>query len=162
MNYIELWWYYKAVLVSIIATLADMIMMYGLTKENNLNTTIIVGLSSFTGLLIQFFGQKLWTFKNKTKTNNDLIKQVLMFFGLELLIILGVMFTYEKIYNPISNKIKKLVENKKETKASRLLFSRINGEIKFTTIFKIALKSLITFSTFNLISYPLWRYFIFA
>jgi len=162
MGYKEFWWYYKAVLVSIVASLSDMIIMYILTKENKLNAKIIVGLSSFVGLVIQFFGQKLWTFKNKTNSSNELLRQVLLFFGLELFIIVCVMFTYEKLYDPIANKIKKSVENKSETKATKLLFNRINGEIELTTIFKIALKSGITFVTFNVISYPLWRYFIFT
>jgi putative flippase GtrA len=162
MGYKEFWWYYKAVLVSIVASLSDMIIMYILTKENKLNAKIIVGLSSFVGLVIQFFGQKLWTFKNKTNSSNELLRQVLLFFGLELFIIVCVMFTYEKLYDPIANKIKKSVENKSETKATKLLFNRINGEIELTTIFKIALKSGITFVTFNVISYPLWRYVIFT
>jgi putative flippase GtrA len=162
MGYKEFWWYYKAVLVSIVASLSDMIIMYILTKENKLNAKIIVGLSSFVGLVIQFFGQKFWTFKNKTNSSNELLRQVLLFFGLELFIIVCVMFTYEKLYDPIANKIKKSVENKSETKATKLLFNRINGEIELTTIFKIALKSGITFVTFNVISYPLWRYFIFT
>ena len=98
MDYKGFWMYYRAVIVSIIAAIADMSSMYGLTKINNLSEPIVLGVSSLVGLFIQFFGQKYWTFKNNTKSNNELIKQVLLFFGLEITIIICVILIYGKIY----------------------------------------------------------------
>ena len=66
MDYKALWMYYRAVIVSIIASMVDMGSMYGLNSSTNLSEPLIIGLSSFLGLLIQFFGQKYWTFKNST------------------------------------------------------------------------------------------------
>ena len=149
--------YYKAVLVSILASLIDMGVMYGLDKSK-WNEKIVVGLSSFAGLIIQFFGQKLWTFKNKTNSNQALLKQVLLFFGLELFIILCVVLSYGKIYEPIKINIKKALKGKKGI--SKLIFAK--NKVELSTIFKILLKSIITFLTFNIISYPLWSYFIFS
>ena len=58
MDYRAIWMYYRAVIVSIIASIADMGSMYGLNSSTNLSESLIIGLSSFFGLLIQFFGQK--------------------------------------------------------------------------------------------------------
>ena len=74
MDYKGFWMYYRAVIVSIIASIADMSSMYGLNKVENLSEPIVLGVSSLIGLFIQFFGQKYWTFKNNTKSNNELIK----------------------------------------------------------------------------------------
>ena len=68
MNYKGLWTYYRAIIVSIIASLADMGSMYGLNTLGTLNEQLVIGLSSVVGLFIQFFGQKYWTFKNSKKT----------------------------------------------------------------------------------------------
>ena len=80
MNYREFILYYKAIIVSVIASLVDMSMMYYLNKNSKLKEGLILGLSSFSGLVIQFFGQKFWTFKNESKTQKELLKQVGLFF----------------------------------------------------------------------------------
>ena len=83
MNIKEFVYYYKAVIVSIIASLTDMFIMFELSKAN-WKEELALGLSSFAGIIIQFFGQKYWTFKSQTKNYEALIRQVLLFFGVEL------------------------------------------------------------------------------
>ena len=57
--------YYKALFVSIIASAVDISIMFGLYKTSaSTNMTLVI--SSLSGLLIQFFGQKFWTFKNSS------------------------------------------------------------------------------------------------
>ena len=162
MDYKGIWMYYRAVIVSIIAAIADMSSMYGLTKINNLSEPIVLGVSSLVGLFIQFFGQKYWTFKNNTKSNDELIKQVLLFFGLEITIIVCVILIYGKIYEPVENKVKEWTKNHKENEITKYLFENKNGKRELSQLGKIMLKNILVFFTFNIISYPLWKYFIFA
>ena len=162
MNYKDFWMYYRAVIVSIIASIADMGTMYWLNTTNTLSEPLVLGLSSIIGLFIQFFGQKFWTFKNETKTQKELIKQVLLFFGLEITIIICVILIYGKIYKQIENKIKEWTKNYKENKITKYLFENKDGEKELSSLGKIMLKNGLVFLTFNIISYPLWKYFIFA
>ena len=162
MDYKGIWMYYRAVIVSIIAAIADMSSMYGLNKLANLSETIVLGVSSLVGLFIQFFGQKYWTFKNNTKSNDELIKQVLLFFGLEITIIVCVILIYGKIYEPVENKVKEWTKNHKENQITKYLFENKNGKRELSQLGKIMLKNILVFFTFNIISYPLWKYFIFA
>ena len=162
MEYKGIWMYYRAVIVSIIAAIADMSSMYGLTKINNLSEPIVLGVSSLVGLFIQFFGQKYWTFKNNTKSNDELIKQVLLFFGLEITIIVCVILIYGKIYEPVENKVKEWTKNHKKTQITKYLFENKDGKQELSELGKIMLKNILVFFTFNIISYPLWKYFIFA
>jgi len=162
MNYKDFWMYYRAVIVSIIASIADMGTMYWLNTTGTLSEPLVLGLSSIIGLFIQFFGQKFWTFKNETKTQKELIKQVLLFFGLEITIIICVILIYGKIYKQIENKIKEWTKNYKENKITKYLFENKDGEKELSSLGKIMLKNGLVFLTFNIISYPLWKYFIFA
>ena len=162
MNYKDFWMYYRAVIVSIIASITDMGTMYWLNTTNTLSEPVILGLSSIIGLFIQFFGQKFWTFKNETKTQKELIKQVLLFFGLEITIIICVILIYGKIYKPVENKIKDWTKDYKENKITKYLFENKDGEKELSSLGKIMLKNGLVFLTFNIISYPLWKYFIFA
>ena len=162
MNYKDFWMYYRAVIVSLIAAIADMGTMYGLNNTGALSEPFILGLSSIIGLFIQFFGQKFWTFKNETKTQKELIKQVLLFFGLEITIIICVILIYGKIYKPVENKIKDWTKDYKENKITKYLFENKDGKKELSPLGKIMLKNGLVFLTFNIISYPLWKYFIFA
>jgi putative flippase GtrA len=162
MNYKDFWMYYRAVIVSIIASITDMGTMYWLNTTNTLSEPVILGLSSIIGLFIQFFGQKFWTFKNETKTQKELIKQVLLFFGLEITIIICVILIYGKIYKPVENKIKDWTKDYKENKITKYLFENKDGKKELSPLGKIMLKNGLVFLTFNIISYPLWKYFIFA
>jgi len=162
MNYKAIWMYYRAVIVSVIASIVDMGSMYGLNSSTNLSEPLIIGLSSFLGLLIQFFGQKYWTFKNSAQSNKELIKQVLLFFGLEISIIICVIIIYGKIHAPVEEKVKEWVKTHKENRITKYLFENKDGERELSQLGKIMLKNLIVFFTFNLISYPIWKYFIFT
>ena len=161
MDYKAIWMYYRAVIVSVIASISDMGSMYWL-NSTTLSEPLVIGISSFIGLLIQFFGQKYWTFKNSAQNNKDLIKQVLMFFGLEITIIICVILIYGKIHEPVEKKVKEWVKNHKENQITKYLFENKDGERELSQLGKIMLKNLIVFFTFNLISYPIWKYFIFA
>ena len=162
MNYKGFWTYYRAIIVSIIASLADMGSMYGLNTLGTLNEQLVIGLSSVIGLFIQFFGQKYWTFKNSTKTQKELIRQVLLFFGLEISIIICVIIIYGKIHTPVEEKVKEWTKTHKENKITKYLFENKEGERELSQLGKIMLKNVIVFLTFNLISYPIWKYFIFT
>lgn len=161
MDYKAIWMYYRAVIVSVIASMADMGSMYWL-NSTSLSESLVIGLSSFIGLLIQFFGQKYWTFKNSAENNKELIKQVLMFFGLEITIIICVILVYGKIHEPVEKKVKEWAKNHKENNVTKYLFETKNGKRELSQLGKIMLKNLIVFFTFNLISYPIWKYFIFV
>lgn len=161
MDYKAIWMYYRAVIVSVIASMADMGSMYWL-NSTSLSESLVIGLSSFIGLLIQFFGQKYWTFKNSAQNNKELIKQVLMFFGLEITIIICVILVYGKIHEPVEKKVKEWAKNHKENNVTKYLFETKNGKRELSQLGKIMLKNLIVFFTFNLISYPIWKYFIFV
>ena len=162
MNLKDFFMYYRAILVSILATSTDIGIMYGLSSSA-LSENATLAISSFSGLLIQFFGQKFWTFKNRTTSTNALIKQVGMFFGLELSIIACIIVIYDKIYDPISQKIKELPDSYSTGVLSKYLFKKgKKGKIILTTTGQILLKSCLVFLAFNIISYPLWKYVIFA
>ncbi len=157
----EFFMYYRAIIVSIIASLSDIGLMYQLNMVTKLNEDIILAISSMSGVIIQFFGQKLWTFKNQTKSNGELIKQILLFFGLELSLIACVIYVYDKSYNMLENKILELLGDKKNIITKHLFEGEGEGRT-LSTIGKIILKSGIVFLTFNIISYPLWKYVIFV
>ena len=162
MNYREFILYYKAIIVSVIASLVDMSMMYYLNKNSKLKEGLILGLSSFSGLVIQFFGQKFWTFKNESKTQKELLKQVGLFFGIEIVIIACVVLIYKELYGIIERRIKKLYKNHiPKLSILNYLIKKEKNTVELTTLGKIGLKSAIVFSTFNLISYPIWRFIIF-
>ena len=162
MNYKDFWMYYRAVIVSIIASIVDISSMYSLIKLTKINEEVIVGLASLAGLFIQFFGQKYWTFKNNTYSRDELIKQVVLFFGLEITIIICVVLIYSKIYGPVEKKVKELTKNQRENILTKYLFKNNRGKKELSQLGKIMLKNIIVFFTFNIISYPLWKYFIFT
>ena len=160
-NYKELFMYYRAILVSIIASLADIATMFGL-NNTSLDESYILIISSFTGLLIQFFGQKYWTFKNIAESTHILVKQIVLFFTLEITLILIIVYIFNKIYHRIENRISKYPKSYATGKISRYIFEFDNNNIELTALGKVLLKSVLVFFTFNLISYPLWRYVIFT
>ena len=55
MDYKGIWMYYRAVIVSVIASIADMSSMYGLNKVENLSEPIVLGVSSLIGLVILIY-----------------------------------------------------------------------------------------------------------
>lgn len=161
MIHSEFFMYYRAIIVSIIASLSDIGLMYQLNMVTKLNEDIILAISSMSGVIIQFFGQKLWTFKNQTKSSTELIKQISLFFGLELSLIACVIYAYDKSYDILEKKILELLGDKKNIITKHLFEGEGEGRT-LSTIGKIILKSGIVFLTFNIISYPLWKYVIFV
>ena len=72
MNFKEFVYYYKAIIVSIIASLTDMFLMFELSKAN-WKEELALGLSSFAGIIIQFFGQKT-TSQGKSDLKNSFLR----------------------------------------------------------------------------------------
>ena len=162
MNYKELFKYYRALIIGVIATMVDIATMLGL-NNSKLNESYILIISSFAGLLIQFFGQKYWTFKNRAENTQTLVKQIVQFFALEITLILIIIYIFNKLYSRIKKIISKYPKSYTTGIISRYIFEINNNNIIELTVFgKILLKSVLVFFTFNLISYPLWRYVIFT
>ena len=186
----ELILYNKAVLVSFLATAVDISVMYLLNKQKNqqnqqtqqnqqpliINDNMAIGISSLCGLLIQFIGQKYWTFKNESSSKHELLKQVAMFFTLEISLIICVILIFDHVYKYLSSKFDKIPKDWRESKLGSYIFkpqphhqqstqpnsqSQPQSQPELTEIGRILLKSCIVFFTFNLISYPLWRFVIF-
>jgi len=160
MNVREFVYYYKAVIVSIIASLTDMFIMFELSKLK-WKEELALGLSSFAGIIIQFFGQKYWTFKNKTKNYDELIKQVSLFFGVELALLALVIFIFKGVYHRIEAQVEKLDVKYKDGFITEYLVDEKDKKLILNERGKIVVKNAIVFCVFNLISYPIWRYVIF-
>ena len=160
MNIKEFVYYYKAVIVSVIASLSDMFIMFELSKAN-WKEELALGLSSFAGIIIQFFGQKYWTFKSQTKNYEALIRQVLLFFGVELSLLLLVIVIFKNVYNTVEKQIEKLDLKYKDGFITKYLVYEQDKKLVLNERGKIVVKNAIVFLVFNLISYPIWRYVIF-
>lgn len=160
MNIKEFVYYYKAVIVSVIASLTDMFIMFELSKAN-WKEELALGLSSFAGIIIQFFGQKYWTFKSQTKNYEALIRQVLLFFGVELSLLLLVIVIFKNVYNKVEKQIEKLDLKYKDGFITKYLVYEQDKKLVLNERGKIVVKNAIVFLVFNLISYPIWRYVIF-
>ena len=160
MNIKEFVYYYKAIIVSVIASLIDMFIMFELSKAN-WKEELALGLSSFAGIIIQFFGQKFWTFKNQTKSYKSLIRQVLLFFGIELVLLGLVILIFKGIYPSVESKIEKLDIKYKDGFITKYLVEEKDKKLMLNERGKIVVKNMIVFCVFNLLSYPLWRYVIF-
>ena len=160
MNIKEFVYYYKAVIVSVIASLSDMFIMFELSKAN-WKEELALGLSSFAGIIIQFFGQKYWTFKSQTKNYEALIKQVLLFFGVELSLLLLVIVIFKNVYYKVEKLIAKLDLKYKDGFITKYLVYEQDKKLVLNERGKIVVKNAIVFLVFNLISYPIWRYVIF-
>ena len=160
MNFKEFVYYYKAIIVSIIASLTDMFLMFELSKAN-WKEELALGLSSFAGIIIQFFGQKYWTFKSQTKNYEALFRQVLLFFGVELTLLLFVIIIFKGVYNDVEKQVEKLDLKYKDGFLTKYLVYEKDKKLVLNEKGKIVLKNAIVFLVFNLISYPIWRYVIF-
>ena len=97
IDYKNFFLYYRAIIVAIVATVIDMSLMFTLSLETSLNDSVVLGISSFVGMIIQFVGQKYWTFKDTVSEQNELIKQIVMFFALEITLIMVVIMIYKMI-----------------------------------------------------------------
>ena len=160
MNIKEFVYYYKAVIVSVIASSTDMFIMFELSRAN-WKEELALGLSSFAGIIIQFFGQKYWTFKSQTKNYEALIRQVLLFFGVELTLLLLVIVIFKNVYDKVESQIEKLDLKYKDGVITKYLVYEKDKKLVLNEKGKIVVKNAIVFLVFNLISYPIWRYVIF-
>ena len=160
MNFKEFVYYYKAVIVSIIASLTDMFIMFELSKAK-WKEELSLGLSSFAGIIIQFFGQKYWTFKSQTKSYDALIRQVLLFFGIEFTILALVIVVFKNIYEKLEKRVESLDLKYKDGFITKYFLDEKDKKLILNERGKIVLKNAIVFCVFNLISYPIWRYVIF-
>tara|TARA_B100000963_G_scaffold299282_1_gene271282 strand:+ start:3136 stop:3621 length:486 start_codon:yes stop_codon:yes gene_type:complete len=160
MNIREFVYYYKAVIVSIVASLTDMFIMFELSKLK-WKEELALGLSSFAGIIIQFFGQKYWTFKSQTKSYDALIRQVLLFFGIEFSLLLLVIFIFKGVYHRIESQVEHLDVKYKDGFITKYLVDEKDKKLVLNEKGKIVVKNAIVFCVFNLISYPIWRYVIF-
>ena len=99
--------YYRSLIVGFIATVIDsgtFLVLGKLHVNDNINFII----SFLIGLLIQFFGQKYWTFKNKNESLASLVKQIIIFFAFEIIVFALVLWIFNRIYGLIENKISDL------------------------------------------------------
>lgn len=161
MYYNELIIYYRAIIVSILASAIDISVMFTLDRTK-LKQSYILILSSLSGLLIQFFGQKYWTFKSVIKSNKQLLLQIIQFFTLEISLILLIVYVYGFVSVYISKKISTYSSSYTSGTLSKYIFKLDNNnKVVLTNVGKILLKSIMVFVVFNAISYPLWRYVIF-
>ena len=160
MNIREFVYYYKAVIVSVIASLTDMFIMFELSKLK-WKEELALGLSSFAGIIIQFFGQKYWTFKSQTKSYDALIRQVLLFFGVELFLLGMVIFIFKGVYHKVEAQVETLDLKYKDGFITKYLVDEKDEKLILNERGKIVVKNVIVFCVFNLISYPIWRYVIF-
>ena len=160
MNIREFVYYYKAVIVSIFASVTDMFIMFELSKAN-WQEELALGLSSFAGIIIQFFGQKYWTFKSQTKSYDELIRQVLLFFSVEFALLALVIFIFKGVYHRIESQVENLDLKYKDGFITKYLVDEKDKKLVLNEKGKIVVKNAIVFCVFNLISYPIWRYVIF-
>ena len=160
MNIQEFIYYYKAIIVSVVASLTDMFIMFELSKAN-WKEELALGLSSFAGIIIQFFGQKYWTFKSQTKNYKALVRQVLLFFGVELTLLGLVIIIFKNVYDKVEEQIEKLDLKYKDGFITKYLVYEKDKKLVLNEKGKIVVKNAIVFLVFNLISYPIWRYVIF-
>ena len=122
---------------------------------------LALGLSSFAGIIIQFFGQKYWTFKSQTKSYDALIRQVLLFFGIEFTILALVIVVFKNIYEKLEKRVESLDLKYKDGFITKYFLDEKDKKLILNERGKIVLKNAIVFCVFNLISYPIWRYVIF-
>ena len=90
-----------------------------------------------------------------------MIRQVLLFFGLEISLILCEIYIYNKISEGMETHVKKLAKKYKNNRILKIFVKNKGGEQVVTPIGKVLLKSVIVFFTFNIISFPVWKYVIF-
>ena len=161
MVLLEKFIYYRSLLVGVLATLVDSTVFIILSKLKFRDTISFV-VAFILGVLIQFFGQKYWTFKNKTKTNNELIKQIIIFFVFEIIVFSFVLLIFNKIYIAIENYVKNLNVSDANDPIKKIFVQKQNSTLVLTSFGKLFLKMVIVFFIFNLITFPVWKYILFT
>ena len=152
--------YYRSLIVGFIATVIDsgtFLILGKLHVKDNTNFII----SFLLGLLIQFFGQKYWTFKNKSQSLGVLVKQIIIFFAFEIIVFALVLWIFNRIYGLIEKKISDLKVSYAKDHFKRYFVEEEKKKLVLTPFGKLFLKTIIVFFIFNLITYPVWRYVLF-
>ena len=161
MNYKEFLVYYRSLIVGAIASTVDISTLYGLSNTNIPENYVLL-ISSLGGILIQFFGQKYWAFRNNSDDTATLVKQVLKFFVLEISLIFLIIYIFDKIQKKIQTIVNKYPSSITKGTITKYLFKLDNNEVILTPLSNTILKTVLVFILFNLISYPLWKYVIFV
>lgn len=161
MNYKEFLVYYRSLIVGVVASTVDISILYGLSNTNIPENYVLL-ISSLGGILIQFFGQKYWAFRNNSEDTATLVKQVLKFFVLEISLIFLIIYIFDKIQKKIQTIVDKYPSSITKGTITKYLFKLDNNEVILTPLSNTILKTVLVFILFNLISYPLWKYVIFV
>lgn len=153
--------YYRAIIVAVVASGVDLGLMFGLNKTD-LDDNVAIVISSMAGITIQFFGQKLWTFRNSTSTNKALAFQILQFFMLEITILVATILIFNALIKPIQKAIGQAhPKHAKSPVIKHVLEVDEKKKLRLNAAGKTLLKAIMVFITFNVISYPIWRFKIF-
>ena len=143
------------------ASIVDIGTIYGL-NYTKLPENYALLISSLSGLMIQFFGQKYWAFRNNSSDTKNLVKQITLFFTLEITLILIIIYIFYINQKKIENMVAKYPSSVTKGTIKQYLFVMDDNKIILTPLSNTILKTLLVFILFNLISYPMWKYVIFA
>jgi hypothetical protein len=156
-DYKEYVYYYKTVLVVMVASLFDIELRYNL--------------GSIMKLIIEFMGVKFFVFNNGRHSKN-LQKEVFFFIILQLLLmVLNLIIPASGYWNlikkrlnsPIENKLKDILNNvEKDNMIKMYLINKKTGKIDIVTIVDKLLLFIYDFLKISIISFPVYRYIIFA
>ena len=135
----------KALLVGALATTVDALVLYELARTN-VNEQLSFIIASTCGLMIQFFGNKIWTFENQ---ESGYFQQGLKFFALEIFLI----YMMSLLYPYAIKGAEVLLQHVDPSNSTSALDSE--GKISPTSV--VVVKNALIFLTFNLVSYPLWK-----
>ena len=161
MNYKDFFVYYRSLLVGVVASVVDISTLYGLSSTKIPENYALL-ISSLGGILIQFFGQKYWAFRNNTNDITTLVRQVVKFFTLEISLIFVIIYIFDKIQTKIQNIVEKYPSSITKGTINKYLLKLDNNKVILTPLSNTILKTALVFILFNLVSYPLWKYVIFV
>ena len=90
-----------------------------------------------------------------------MIRQVLLFFGVELFLLGMVIVIFKGVYDKVEAQVETLDLKYKDGFITKYLVDEKDKKLILNERGKIVVKNVIVFCVFNLISYPIWRYVIF-
>ena len=157
LDYKEYIYYYKTVIVVMVASFFDIELKY------NLGTML--------KLVIEFIGVKFFVFNNGWHSKN-LQKEVFFFIILQLfLTILNLLIPNSGYWNlikkrlnsPVENKLKSILNNvEKDNIVKTYLINKKTGKIDISVIVNNLLIFIYDFLKISVISFPVYRYIIFT
>ena len=152
----------KSSKVGIFSTLADIISMFLLGLYTNISIKYQLYISSFIGLFISFFGQKLITFQNKS-TGIETVKQMGLFLTWEILFIIIITQLVIYVTVPIDNALRHIPSEKiKDSSILSILFyvdtdKDGNEQVELHTLTNIAIKHFFILVLFTFVSLPIYN-----